>query len=219
MAPYRQTARLRRVNRWVCLRCYASNEDDAPTCVKCGLLRGSMAPAEALTASPIVPPRSGVLGGLLRRFAWVPIVALFAIGGVIFAAQRGDNGEITRGGTLAISDLQIGDCFDHQDADAEEADEVNARRCDESHQFEMMSIGSMSDGGYPSEAAFEEFVGANCLPAFDAYVGLAYEQSRLEVYWYFPVEDGWNRGDHVVQCAIYDPLKSQLTGSLRGAAY
>ena len=74
------------MNRWVCLRCYESNDDSAPACVKCGLLRGSMPPAEApgqaAAWSPIASPRGSMLGGLLRRFAWVGVVAVFAIGAV-----------------------------------------------------------------------------------------------------------------------------------------
>jgi hypothetical protein len=207
------------MNRWVCLRCYASNEDSAAACAQCGLLRGSMVPAETPTAaSPVAPARSWSLGGVVRRFGWIAVVAAFGIGGVIFATQRNDAGEITRGGALAISELRVGDCFDLQDVDAEQADEVNTRRCDEKHQFEMMSIASMPDGEYPPETAFEEFVAAVCLPAFGDYVGLAYEESRLDVFWYFPLEDGWSEGDHLVQCAVYDPLNSELVGSLRSAA-
>jgi len=211
------------MNRWVCLRCYESNDDSAPTCVKCGLLRGSTPPAEApgqaQAWSPVVPPKPGVLGGLLRRFAWVGVVAAFAIGAAIFNAQRDDSGQITKGGTLAINELRVGDCFDPKDLDVEEANEVDVRRCDENHQFEMMFTGPMQDGGYPTEAQFEDFVGASCLPAFDEYVGVAYEASRLEVYWYFPVEGAWGDGDRLIQCAVYDPLDSQIVGSLRGAAY
>ncbi|HLF09079.1 MAG TPA: septum formation family protein [Dehalococcoidia bacterium] len=205
------------MNRWVCLRCYTSNEDSAAACAKCGLLRGSMAPAETASASPIAPPRSSPWGGLLRRFGWVAVVGVFAIGGAIFAAQRDDSGAITQGGSLPISDLRVGDCFDPQDIDAQEADEVNAKRCDEGHQFEMISIGNMPDGGYPSDADFEGYVADVCLPAFDDYIGLPYESSRLDIYWYVPVEEGWNQGDHEVQCAVYDPLDSQLIGSLRDA--
>jgi hypothetical protein len=180
-----------------------------------------MAPAEPqeAAASPIAPARSGGWGkvlGLLRRFGWLIVVAAFVIGGAIFAAQRDDSGEITQGGTLAITDLRVGDCFDHRDIDAEE---VDARRCDESHQFEMMFMGTMRDGEYPIEGEFESYVETVCLPAFGDYVGLDYQSSRLDVYWYFPLEEGWNQGDHVMQCAIYDPLDSQLVGSLRGAAY
>ena len=208
------------MNRWVCQRCFESNEDSAATCAKCGLLRGSMPPAEASVASPVVPDRGGnVVGGLLRRFGWVAVVGAIAVGGAIFAAQRNDAGEITQGGSLAVNELRIGDCFDPKDIDAEEADEVDARRCDEKHQFEMMAVGTMRDGTYPTDEEFESFVGSVCVPAFDEYVGLAYEESRLDVFWYFPLEEGWSDGDHVVQCAVYDPLNSELTGSLRGAAY
>lgn len=208
------------MNRWVCQRCFDSNEDSAASCAKCGLLRGSMPPAEPSIASPVVPARSGsVVGGLLRRFGWVAVVGAVAIGGAIFAAQRNDAGEITQGGSLAVTDLRIGDCFDPRDIDAEEADEVDAKRCDEAHQFEMMAAGTMPDGDYPTDDEFEGFVATVCVPAFGEYIGLAYEESRLDVFWYFPLEEGWSRGDHTVQCAVYDPLNSKLTGSLRGAAY
>ena len=210
------------MNRWVCNRCYTSNEDSAAACVKCGLLRGSMVPADSPTdpsMTPVAPVSKGsTLGGLVRRFGWVGVVAAFGIGGVIFATQRDDSGQITRGGTLAISELRVGDCFDPQDLDAEQADEVNAKRCNETHQFEMMTIASMPDGEYPSDSAFETFVGEHCLPAFDEYVGLAYEESRLDIYWYFPLQSGWDDGDRLIQCAIYDPLNSELTGSLKNAA-
>ena len=189
-------------------------------CVRaCGLLRGSMAPAEPqAAASPIAPAGPSIWGGLLRRFGWLIVAGIFVMGSVVFATQRNDAGEITSGGSLAISELQVGDCFDPKNADAEEAEEVDTRRCDEPHQFEMVAIGTMPEGAYPAEVEFENFVGAVCLPAFDEYVGLAYEESRLEVAWYFPIEDGWNDGDRTIQCAITDPLENQLTESLRGAA-
>jgi len=154
----------------------------------------------------------------VRRFGWVAVVAAFAVGGAIFAAQRDSSGAITQSGSLAIADLRVGDCFNPKDIDAAEADEVDAKRCNESHQFEMMSIGEMADGGYPSDTDFEDFVATVCLPAFADYVGLAYEDSRLDIYWYVPLEEGWNQGDHLVQCAVYDPLDSQVVGSLRGAS-
>lgn len=205
------------MNRWVCLRCYTANDDSAAVCTKCGLLRGSMPPAGTVEASPIAPSEPSLLGGLVRRFWWVGVVAAFAVGGAIFAAQRDSSGEITRGGSLAISDLQVGDCFDPQDIDAEEADEVTAKRCDETHQFEMMLTGNMRDGGYPSESEFDDFVATVCLPAFADYIGRSYEDSRLDVYWYVPLEEGWDQGDHLVQCAVYDPFDSELVGSLRDA--
>jgi hypothetical protein len=190
--------------------------------VKCGLLRGSEAPAESAESqawSPIAPPKPGVLGGLLRRFGWIGVVAAFGIGAALVQAGRDDSGVITKGGSLAISELKVGDCFNQQDPDAEEANEVDAKPCDDGHEFELIFVGAMPDGAYPIQTDFENYVGGACLPAFDEYVGMAYEQSRLEVYWYFPVEAGWDQGDHTIQCAIYDPDDSEIVGSLRGAAY
>ena len=33
-----------------------------------------------------------------------------------------------------------------------------------------------------------------------------------------PTEDGWNDGDHSVQCAMHDPNNAELTESLKDAA-
>jgi len=180
-----------------------------------------MAPAEsspALSPSPVAAPRANLLVGILRRFGWLIVVAVIGIGGAIFAAHRDSSGNITQGGSLQISSLQVGDCFNPKDIHATQAEEVDAKRCDETHQFEMMAIAAMPAGRYPTEADFESFVQATCVPAFADYVGIAYDASKLDVYWYFPLQDGWDAGDRTIQCAVYDPLDSSLVGSLRGAA-
>lgn len=179
-----------------------------------------MAPAEpagGAPASPLQPARSAQLGGLVRRFGWIAVVAAFGIGAAIFAAGRDSSGEITRSGNLPIGDLRVGDCFDPKDIDAEEADDVSAKPCGESHQFELIAIEDMPEGGYPSDAEFEASFASICLPAFADYVGRAYEDSRLDLYWYVPVEGSWDQGDRSIQCAVFDPLDSQIVGSLRGA--
>jgi hypothetical protein len=53
--------------------------------------------------------------------------------------------------------------------------------------------------------------------AFTAYVGVAYESSKLEIVWFSPIQDGWNQGDRGIQRTVYDPNDSQLTASLKGA--
>jgi hypothetical protein len=147
----------------------------------------------------------------------VILVVGVGVGGAIFAAHRDSTGKITQGGSLAISHLAIGDCFDRKDPNADQAEEVNARRCDEKHQFELMAIATMPEGDYPTKSQMEDFMASRCLPAFAAYVGRAYEASHLDIYWFAPVEEGWGNGDRLIQCAVYDPLSSQITGSLRGA--
>jgi hypothetical protein len=220
------------MGRWVCLRCFESNDAALMACAKCGLARGAppqpasagYAPrtdpgAAAAMPQPTQPTEPGnALLGLLRRFGWIAVVALFAIIGWWFSAGRGESGELTRSGNLSVTDLRVGDCFSLKDPGAETIGEVDAKVCSEPHEFEMMFVGNLPHAELPGEGAMRDWVGANCLPAFDAYVGLAFEDSALDIFQFVPTEDSWDQGDHSIQCAIYDPQESQLTGSLRNAA-
>jgi hypothetical protein len=216
------------MGRWVCLRCYESNDAALVSCAKCGLARGTTPAAPepgapdpgAAFGFPAGQPaqQPSMLGGLLRRFAWVPIALVVAGAAFWFSAGRDDSGAITRSGNMPIAEVRVGDCFDLKDKQAEEVDEVDAKMCTEPHQFEMMFVGDMPDGVFPDDAAIGDYLVANCLPAFDQYVGLAYDDSGYDFIPFTPTEDGWNSGNHGMRCALYDPLDDELTTSLRGAA-
>ena len=208
------------MERWVCLRCYESNEQSSATCTTCGLTRGAT-PAEGDTswqpATAPAPRRMSPILSIALRFWWVIAIAVVAAGGFIFNAQRNDQGEITRGGNLQVTDLRVGDCFNLKDPDEEVTEEVDARTCTEPHQYELYYAIDMPDGAYPDEDGFTAYVGQTCLPAFDTYVGLPYQDSRYDLVWFQPTPDGWSEGDHEVSCALYDPANAELTGAIRNA--
>ena len=90
--------------------------------------------------------------------------------------------------------------------------------CTQEHEFELYYVGSMPDGSYPTDAAFDAFIETNCTPAFQSYVGKSYDDSVLDVYWLVPSTSGWNEGgDRTVQCAVYHPRVHRLTESLKGS--
>jgi hypothetical protein len=170
---------------------------------------------------PDEPPPTSV--PLWRRLPlqWIVVGALVAaggIGGLIFNASRSSSGEITRGGDLTATDLRPGDCFDLKDPNVEEIDDVTALPCTAEHEYEMFWIGPMPEGPFPTEDAMEAFMVENCDPAFTAYIGKAYADSELEVFWLVPVEAGWRDGDRSIACAVYHPRIHRLTGSLKGSA-
>jgi hypothetical protein len=211
------------MSRWVCLRCFESNDEAAPACAKCGLIRGaSPAPGDQWTPpnAAASAPSSGMstVLGLLARFWWVLAIVAVAVGGFIFNAQRGDSGEISRSGSMSVYDLRVGDCFDLNDANETETDDVTAKKCSESHQFEVFHIGTMGDGGYPSDAMLTDWLGANCVPAFGQYVGAPYQTSRFDIFSFQPTPDGWDSGDRTVLCAAFDPLESELTSAIKDRA-
>jgi hypothetical protein len=162
------------------------------------------------------PPRP-----IWRRIpvGWLVVGALVvtaAFGGWFLNAGRSSSGAIDKPGDLQASDLRVGDCFDLKDASADEIEDVRAVPCSQAHEFELFYDGTMPDGEYPTEAAFESFVGAACGSAFEAYVGTTFDDSALDAYWLVPTDDSWRSGDRQVQCAAYDPENPRSTGSVKG---
>ncbi len=231
---------------WPCARCGTRNDAGTIACSSCGLLRGSLAPPDSITATtqppdgtgegsaPVRPPTATAEMGsdngsssLWRRLplGWIlsiGIVAIIGVGGVLFSAGRSDSGDIDRAGDLAATDLRAGDCFDLKgiDADTDEIDDVRAIPCSETHQYEVFFVGDVPGDAFPTDpdTTFEDYVVEQCLPAWEAFVGLSYSESTLEIFYFFPTSASWSGGDHSIQCAIYDPREAELVGSLEAVA-
>jgi hypothetical protein len=220
--------------RWVCPRCYESNEADAAQCVRCSLPRGAdpaQAPSTAAADGASTATSSGqpwapvaqqsrrpAWQQLLTRFGWVGVVLVIAVVGVVLNARRDDNGHISTGGNLQIQDLRIGDCFNLKDEGADSVSDVDAKPCADAHHYELYHVASMSAGSYPANDQLSGFAEHECVAAFATYIGTTYEESALEVLYFTPTSDAWDSGDRSVQCAAYDPSDQALTGSLHRAA-
>jgi hypothetical protein len=232
--------------RWVCRRCFASNEAGATTCEQCGLERGAdpnqaapYEPPATHSSSPLpgagyggqgqadqwTPPQAAPRPGWLSlalRFAWIPVVLIVLAAGWYFSARRDDSGQIANVGDMQVEDLRVGDCFDLKDPEATEVAEVEAKPCTTAHKYELFHDADMPDGEFPSDAAVETFVQAECVPAFTAYVGMDYADSALYFSWFAPSTETWDDGDRTVQCAAYEPDANldpiEVTGTFRNAA-
>lgn len=215
--------------RWVCRRCYESNDADVTACGRCGLERGAD-PTQATdaagtrdepqpwaAATPAAPQGSPWLA-LLGRFGWIAVVVIIAAVGIFLNARRDDSGQISNAGNLGVADLRIGDCFTLKDESADTVEEVDAKPCGEAHAYELFHAADMSGGTYPSDADFTAFIDQQCVPQFGTYVGLSYVESQLELGSFTPTTGAWDDGDHNVQCVLYDPSGELLVGSMRNAA-
>src|SRR5512143_275314 len=168
---------------------------------------------------PIAPPPSRPLWrripiGLL---IFAVLVVGGAVAGFVTNASRSSTGDITKGGDLTSNDLRVGDCWDMKDPNADTVDNVNAKPCGEAHAYEVFFIASMAEGAYPTEEAFTNYVDATCVPAFERYVGKAYNDSSLDISWLYPGSDAWTSGDRTIECSVYDPSNHQLSASLRSS--
>ena len=117
---------------------------------------------------------------------------------------------------MQVNDFQVGDCFNTDVS--ENIDDVDAVPCAEPHAYELFHVFTVRDSGsYPTDDQFDAETDAACSPAFVEYVGTAYDDSALYVSFLTPSEDGWNDGDHTVQCILHEKDESKITGSQRGS--
>lgn len=89
--------------------------------------------------------------------------------------------------------------------------------CELPHQYEVIAV---VDPGLPKGASDEALVAAaktKCPAAFATFVGIAYQDSELEVGWVLPSADQRARGAQQIGCLAFDPA-GKLTASVRGTA-
>ena len=231
--------------QWKCARCSTKNPESTLTCGTCRMIRGAVvvpgsyeslpqAPAPHVewpswmpSESPAAPVSSEWARHASQRpplLARIPVVIVIGVlvliaggVGVFYSAGRSPAGEIVNAGTLVVNDLQVGDCFDLAVLPSGEFNDVTARPCADEHQYELFWTGSMPDGKYPSESAFESFFDEHCYDAFAKYVGVGYADTRLDIYWVVPNENAWTLGDRFFQCSVFDPSNPRMTNSLKGS--
>jgi hypothetical protein len=204
------------VDRWVCTRCFTSNDGDATTCAQCGLERGAVPPPgdAAVATQETAGERKWWMP--LLRFWWVGALVVLLAAGFISQARHNDAGQIQSAGKVDITDLRVGDCYDADKTD--EISEVTGRPCSETHEYELFAIVQDTEhDAYPGDAGFDDLVARRCLPEFEVWVGKSLDSSTLDIFYVIPSEDSWGQGDRSVACAVYDRANSKLTGSVKGS--
>ncbi|MGR2751403.1 septum formation family protein [Agromyces arachidis] len=125
--------------------------------------------------------------------------------------------EITEAGDADVFALRVGDCLDMVVADQVES--VPVVPCSEPHSDEVYHDFQMPDGEFPGDDAVNSAAETGCLDAFQPFVGMAFEESQLDISWYVPTQDSWNQmNDRAISCMVSDPA-GEVTGTLAGAAY
>jgi hypothetical protein len=130
--------------------------------------------------------------------------------------RDGEPGQSAESGDVDVFDLDVGDCLaDFKDATVWSS--IEASPCSEPHSDEIYAKGEIPDSDeYPGKQAIETAAQDICLSHYEAFVGLAYDDSVLDIGYLTPTEDSWTEGDRTVLCTVFDPL-DEVTGSLRGA--
>ncbi len=139
----------------------------------------------------------------------------FLLALLTLVASCGGDGD--GGGDADVFSLSVGTCFDDQDDG--EISSVPAVDCSEPHDNEVFALIDYTETDeYPGSEEMSE-IGTNlCIEEFEAYVGLDYPSSELEVFAIYPTEASWAGGDREVICNLYDSDLDKLTGTMEGAA-
>jgi hypothetical protein len=137
------------------------------------------------------------------------------------STKRDESGAIIEAGSLGISVLRVGDCFNDAESTESSVASVNGVPCADDHTSEVYHQFDLAeDATYPDTSFSNEEVAAGCTTAFETYVGVAYEASTVyDITYVYPDRQSWGQGDRKVICALtpYDGV-GPLTGSGKGAA-
>ncbi|MCU0274963.1 MAG: septum formation family protein [Acidimicrobiales bacterium] len=124
------------------------------------------------------------------------------------------------GNNQSVMALEVGQCVDDfGSGTGSEVTEVPTVDCAQPHTYEVYATFDLEGDEYPGLDQVETLAGEGCYERFEAYVGLAYESSALDINYLYPLEDEWNQAvDREVVCFLFNLDGSPLTGSAEGSA-
>ena len=136
--------------------------------------------------------------------------------------DEGDRGEdpaeIEGAEMVTFDELAVGDCIPLFDYDDDEISELPIVPCDQPHTDEVYFTYEAEDGEFPGDDALLESAWDGCVAEFEAFVGVPYEESVLDIYSYQPTKSSWMRwNDRTVHCIVFS--YDEVTGTLENSAY
>lgn len=114
-----------------------------------------------------------------------------------------------------VFSIKVGDCLN----DAAASGTVTTAPivpCSKPHDSEAYTSITMKDGAFPGADAVKAQADQGCADAFPGFVGIAYNDSKLSISYYYPTSDSWANGDREILCTVYDD-GVKTTGTLKDA--
>lgn len=148
-----------------------------------------------------------------------------ALGGVLLsgcsAAQptvRDDDGNITEANEHAsVFEMEVGDCYLESGPITEESSEFEtlpAVPCSEEHDFEVYANSTLEGQTLLDEDELFDTTIAFCEKRFKKFVGNSYDDSTLDIIYFYPTPESWSQGDRAITCLVSDS-EGPSTGSLK----
>jgi hypothetical protein len=123
-----------------------------------------------------------------------------------------------------LRELEPGQCFDTVDDPVAGDKAVYVVTCPDPHTYEVYEVVAYEgeDAGrgadYPGTATVQNAAEQACFDRFEAFVGVRWTLSELDIQVWWPSEDSWARADRSIICAVVSASGDPLTGSRRGTA-
>ncbi len=114
----------------------------------------------------------------------------------------------------------VGDCFDRRrTTDGTSRSYILKLDCAKPHMFEVFAIVDLETSNYPGEGELATQAKKQCPRSWEAYVGQAYELSKLELSWEAPSRANWNLTlKHSLACLLKSGTDdAKLDGARRGS--
>jgi hypothetical protein len=170
--------------------------------------------------NPVEQPSKGKSAGQIIRLVVSILFGISAIAGVgsfaynkLTEADRDKDGNVTSQGKVNVTDLKAGDCV-VENLGEKEFQRVEVAPCAKPHFFETYATFELEDGDFPGDEKVDELAGQGCYDRFTDFVGISYDDSKLEWSYMMPAEDTW-ASDRGVACLITE--EKAIKVSLKGA--
>lgn len=124
---------------------------------------------------------------------------------------------------IPMRDLDEGSCFDPQSDAKSMTRAVWLVNCDQPHSYEIYADltfeGDKSGRGatYPGEPIVQDQAERRCYELFEAFVGVRWSISDLDIRTWWPSQTSWDNHDRKILCAVTPMDRSSLKGSQRSS--
>ena len=103
-------------------------------------------------------------------------------------------------------EVVVGDCFNQVE------NEYEVVSCEGPHYAEAYRAADHPDQAfYPGASGLADWAEPFCYRHFEAYTGIAYQDSNLDFGYLYPTEGSWNGGDREVICFVFNVSGDDLT--------
>ncbi|MDN4478755.1 septum formation family protein [Demequina sp. SYSU T00039] len=111
--------------------------------------------------------------------------------------------------------LVLGDCLIISGV-GESGDSVPTVACDEAHEAEVYATFDVGGSDTYDEEAVVAEVEEECVSRFEAYTGEPYSSSPLDIFYTWPLAEGWDAGERGAVCAAFVPDESGVPQLFEG---